>query len=234
MSTNAQASITPNAGLPDEELARRGAAGDMLALEMLMRKHNRKLYRAARAVLRDDAEAEDALQVAYLRAFEALGSFRGEAKLSTWLTRIVVNEALMRARRRKREGIVIPLDSATQEVSGDAADAFEGALEAPETAAMRSELRALLERRIDALPDIFRTVFMLRAVEELTVEETAAILDVPEVTVRTRFFRARSLLRESLAREIDVATSDAFGFDGARCDRIVAAVLSRLRPPDST
>jgi len=220
--------------LPDSEFARRIAAGDHLAFEALMRKHNRMLYRVARAVLRDDAEAEDALQLAYLHAYQAIGNYRGESKLSTWLTRIVVNETLMRMRRRRRESMVIPLESTAEESDMAMIENIESPAELPESAAMRSETRALIERRIDALPEIFRAVFVLRALEELSVEETAASLDISEATVRTRFFRARSLLREALAREIDVATGEAFAFDGARCDRIVSAVLGRAHPPDTT
>ena len=224
--------LPPN-DLPDGEVSRRIAAGDDVAFEALMRKHNRMLYRVARAILRDDAEAEDALQIAYLHAYQAIGSYRGESTLSTWLTRIVINESLMRARKRRRESRVIPLESMAQP---DVAmmENIESPDELPESAAMRSQTRALIERRIDALPEPFRTVFVLRALEELSVEETAASLDIPEATVRTRFFRARALLRETLARDIDTATADAFAFDGARCDRIVGSVLARIHPPDTT
>jgi len=182
-----------------------------------MRKHNRVLFRAARAILKDDAEAEEAVQDAYLKAFRAMGDFRGDAKLSTWLVRIAVNEALMRRRRIARGAEVVELNM-------DLADATEQ----PEQAAARAELRKVLESRIDALPDAYRAVFVLRALEEFSVEETAHALEVPEATVRTRFFRARSLLREALSREVDQALDDAFGFDGERCDRLVANVLAVL------
>jgi RNA polymerase sigma-70 factor (ECF subfamily) len=220
--------------LADGEFARRIAAGDELAFEALMRKHNRALYRVARAILRDEAEAEDALQLAYLHAYQAIGSYRGESTLSTWLTRIVVNESLMRARKRRRESMVIPLESTADQPDVTTMENIESPGELPESAAMRSQMRGLIERRIDALPEIFRTVFILRGLEELSVEETASSLDIPEATVRTRFFRARALLRETLARDIDSATTDAFAFDGARCDRIVHAVLRRIHPPDTT
>ena len=198
-----------------------------------MRKYNRMLYRVARAVLRNDAEAEDALQLAYLQAFRGMANYRGDSKLSTWLTRIVLNESLMRARKRLLEGTVIPLDSTTDQADLAMIENMESHDERPESAAMRNQTRALIERRIDALPEVFRTVFVLRALEELSVEETAASLGIPEATVRTRFFRARALLRETLARDIDVATPEAFGFDGARCDRIVAAVLLQVRQGDT-
>jgi RNA polymerase sigma-70 factor (ECF subfamily) len=195
-------------------------AGDAAAMTALMRRHNRMLFRTARAILRDDAEAEEAVQDAYLKAFGALGSFRAESRLSTWLVRIAANEALMRRRRRARSAEVIPL-AATEEPIDQA--------ERPEQAAGRGELRRLLEARIDRLPDDYRAVFVLRALEELSVEDSALALGIPEATVRTRFFRARGLLREALAREIDLTIEDAFGFDGARCERLVARVLLRLQ-----
>ena len=221
--------------LSDSELAQRVAAGDELAFEVLMRRYNRMLYRTARAILKDDAEAEDALQIAYLNAYRSIGGFRAESKLSTWLTRIVVNEALMRVRKSSRDSAVIPLETITDEEGNILSDDGSSAsVERPDTAAMRGEIRTLIERKIDALPDVFRTVFVLRALEELSVEETAACLGIPEATVRTRFFRARSLLRESLAREVDYAIDGAFAFAGSRCDRIVSGVLDRLRSPDTT
>ena len=234
MPVRAEVKATLSDDLADAELARRVAAGDQLAFEVLMRKHNRMLYRVARAVLRDDAEAEDALQLAYLHVYQAIGSYRGESRLSTWLTRIVVNESLMRVRKRRRESRVIPLESVSGESDMVMIENVESPAELPDAAAMRGETRLLIERRIDALPEAFRTVFVLRALEELSVEETASSLDIPEATVRTRFFRARSLLREALAREIDIATGNAFAFDGARCDRIVSAVLCHINPPDTT
>ena len=193
-----------------------------------MRRHNRLLFRTARSILKNDAEAEDALQDAYLRAWRALNGFRGEAKLSTWLARIVINESLARL-RRERGALMVALDAAF-EPTGDHVPEEpmdDDADRQPEGMAMRAELRQLLEAAIDDLPDAFRTVFILRAVEELSVEDVAVTLDLPEATVRTRLFRARGLLRERLAREVDLALDDVFAFDGARCDRMVAAVLQR-------
>jgi len=210
----------------DNALAARIAARDERAFETVMRRHNRMLYRLARSILRDDAEAEDALQDAYIAAYRGIGSFRGSARLSTWLARIVINAAYARLRKRTATAQVVAIH-ANFEVHS--ATVHDEATESPENAAMRSELRALLMEKIDALPESFRVVYVMRDVEELSVEETAACLDLPEATVRTRAFRARALLREALAREIDAATVDAFGFDGERCDRIVAAVLARLR-----
>jgi RNA polymerase sigma-70 factor, ECF subfamily len=216
---------TPDAS--ESELAGRVAAGDRAAFENLMRRYNRALFRTARAILRDDAEAEDALQEAYLQAYQAMGSFRGDARLSTWLARIVANEALMRLRKRTRRDEIVPLQPTTAgEDFNQIADSNMD--KGPEASARRAEMRKLLEAQIDALPQAYRPVFMLRAVEEYSVEETAEILRIPAATVRTRFFRARSLLREALAREMDFACDEAFGFAGARCDRVVARVLARL------
>lgn len=211
----------------DPELAALAADGDERAFERIMRRHNRLLFRAARSILKSDAEAEDALQEAYLRAWRSLAKFRAESKLSTWLVRIVINEALGRLRRRG--ALVIPLDTAT-EATQPASEAWmeDDPDREPERIAMRAEMRRLMESRIDLLPEAFRSVFMLRAVEELSVEEVAVALDLPQATVRTRFFRARGLLRESLSRDVDVAIGDAFAFAGERCDRIVATVLARL------
>ena len=216
-----------HASASDAELAKQVLAGDPAAFEAIMRRHNRALFRTARAILRDDAEAEDALQEAYLQAYRTLGSFRGDARLSTWLARVVANEALMRLRKNVRRSSIVPIQPglADEEIN----QRTQGSMDKePETSARRAEMRKLLEQRIDALPNAYRSVFMLRAVEEYSVEEAAAILQIPEATVRSRFFRARSLLREGLASEADLATSEAFAFAGERCDRVVATVLQRL------
>jgi RNA polymerase sigma-70 factor (ECF subfamily) len=218
--------LSPEAS--EGELVARAAEGDGAAFEVLMRRHNQLLFRTARSILRDDAEAEDALQDAYLRAWRALGSFRAESRLSTWLVRIVTNEALGRLRRAK--AATIPLETAmTSADPGTQAALTDAADHGPEQSAMRGQMRSMMEARIDLLPDVYRTVFMLRGVEEMSVEEVAHALDVPEATVRTRFFRARNLLRQSLASEMDTALGDVFAFDGARCDRLVAEVLRRVR-----
>ena len=214
------------------ELARRAAQGDTAAFEALMRRHNRMLFRTARAILRDDADAEDALQEAYIQAYRSLGSFRGDAQLSTWLARIVANEALQRLRKQKRRAEIVPLQSTAAPEVEHVMDSDSDTT--PHSSAERAEMRRLLEAQIDALPEAYRAVFMLRAVEELSVEETAAVLDLPPATVRTRLFRARSLLREALAQKIDIACEDAFSFAGERCDRVVAAVLARLNAPKET
>ena len=212
----------------DLDIAQRIGRGDESAFELVMRRNNRMLYRTARAILKNDAEAEDALQEAYLLAYRKIATYRGQSRLSTWLARIVINEALMRVRGQGRECVVISFaHEADDERQQPAEDAIKP--EQPDQATLRAETRRLLERKIDELPAAFRLVFMLRALEEMSVEETASALDIPEATVRTRFFRARGLLRESLAREIDVAIDGAFAFAGGRCDRIVAGVLARVR-----
>lgn len=227
----AQAPAAPaagSAGAPDD-LASRAAAGDAAAFELIMRRHNRLLYRTVRSILRDDADSEDVVQEAYLKAWRALPTFRGECRLSTWLVRIAMNQALSRVRRRS--GTVLPfsaLDARDLEQEDAAMPSDDERRQDPQDAAQRAELRRAIERHIDRLPDAFRTVFVLRALEEASVEEVAGLLDIPEATVRSRFFRARAQLREALARDIDFALDDAFSFDGARCDRIVAAVVQAL------
>jgi RNA polymerase sigma-70 factor, ECF subfamily len=208
----------------NSELVSLAAAGNARAFELIMRRHNRLLFRTARSILKDDTETEDALQESYLSAWRGLAKFRADATLATWLVRIVVNESLGRLRRRGAQ--VIPLDAAVDSDEAAMDDTTEqDASEQPERQAIRAQMRKMIEARIDTLPDAFRTVFMLRAVEELSVEEVAAALDIPEATVRTRFFRARGLLREGLSRDVDFAIDDAFSFAGARCDRIVAHVM---------
>jgi RNA polymerase sigma-70 factor, ECF subfamily len=205
--------MNAHAARKDTELIGNILSGDMRAMETLMRLHNRTLYRTARAILGDDAEAEDAVQEAYLRAYRALGTFRGESKLSTWLVRITANEALMRRRRNPRPAAAFAHEEAVSERPG------------PQEDAERAQMRRLLESHIDALPDPYRAVFVLRAVEEFNVPETAAALGIPEATVRTRYFRARALMRDWVRGQIGT-TAEAFAFAGARCDRIVNAVLT--------
>jgi len=215
--------------ITEAELVSRAAQGNEAAFETIMRRHNQRLFRTARSILKNDLEAEEALQEAYLHAWRALGGFRSDAKLSTWLIRIVANEALGRLRRKTAQ--VIPLEAAMNSIDPEIqVSLLDNPDQRPENSVMRAQMRKLLEARIDLLPEAFRTVFMLRAVEEMSVEEVSQALGIPEATVRTRFFRARGMLREDLANHIDIAVSDAFAFDGARCDRIVAGVLARTKP----
>jgi RNA polymerase sigma-70 factor (ECF subfamily) len=212
----------------DATLLERTAARETGAFERLMRRHNSRLFRVARAILKEDAAAEDAVQEAYLEAFRHAGTFRGDAQVSTWLTRIVINQSLMRLRRQKRDRVVVPFEGKGGDGPGAEEPADERS-ESPAASTLRAELRRLLERRIDELPAAFRTVFVMRDVEEMSVQETADLLGIPPATVRTRLFRARALLRHALARDLDTATVDVFAFAGDRCDRIVSGVLGRLR-----
>jgi RNA polymerase sigma factor (sigma-70 family) len=213
----------------DLVLAARIADHDQAAFETLMRRHNGRLFRVVRAILRDDAEAEDALQDAYLDAYRHMGEFRGGASIGTWLTRIAINHALMRLRQHRRHRVVVPFEEWRSDPHPEEAGVPDERAESPAETTLRGEIRAILERRIDRLPVAFRTVFVMREIEDMTVEETAACLSIPAATVRTRLFRARALLREALTSDIDAASAAVFGFAGDRCDRIVAAVLSRVR-----
>jgi RNA polymerase sigma-70 factor (ECF subfamily) len=221
--------------VPESQLVERAAGGDQSAFEAIMRRHNRALYRAARSIVKDDTEAEEAVQDAYLRAYHALPRFRGESSLATWLTRIAINQALERLRKRRRELASVAMHGVFDlEKHTEMADAEGTSSDTPERDLMRVQTRRLLEQKIDELPSAFRTVFVLRALEDMSVDECAACLGVPEATVRTRFFRAKRLLRKSLAEHMNLAAGDAFSFDGERCDRIVECVLARvaLEPAD--
>lgn len=227
--------VPAGSSVSDAELVVRIAGRDQAAFEVLMRRYNGKLFRVARAILKDDTDAEDALQDGYLDAYRRMGDFRGESQLSTWLTRIVINQALMRMRRQKRDRVVVSFGTRRgSDRERTEVDMADDKAESPTDATMRAEVRRILERRIDELPVAFRTVFVMREVEDMTVEETAACLAIPAATVRSRLFRARALLREALARDMDSATVEVFGFAGQRCDRIVAAVLARVSVPPST
>jgi RNA polymerase sigma-70 factor (ECF subfamily) len=217
--------------LDDADLLARVAQRDLHAFEALMRRHNRLLFRTARGILRDDHESEDCVQEAYLLAYQHIASFRDESRLSTWLVRITANRALDRLRKRRRERNHVPLDNVI-DLETLAPALHSDTSTQPDANLLRTQWRALLEDKIDRLPDAFRLVFILRAVEEMTVEEAAECLQIPPATVRTRFFRARGLLRESIASELDMAMDDVFEFMGERCDRIVDNVLRTVTGKD--
>ncbi len=213
----------------DRELVERSARGEAAAFELIMRRHNRLLFRSARGVLNDDAEAQDVVQEAYLRAFATLGSFRGDSALGTWLARIAINLAL--DARRKRNRTVLLDDTQASDTHADAEHTMSHHAhghESPERQAERGEMRALLERAIDTLPAIYRSVFMLRAVEEMSVGETASCLQVSEDVVKTRYLRARSMLRDALGAQAEAHVQEAYAFAGARCDAVVAQVMAEL------
>jgi RNA polymerase sigma-70 factor (ECF subfamily) len=223
----------------DLELAGRIRRGDPDAFRILMQQYNQRLFRMARSVLRDLAEAEDAVQEAYVLAFTHIGQFREASSLATWLGRIVLNEALRRVRQRDQQSkVMIELeeDSADGRMLGAEVILFPGAQQPPATPeenAARAETRRLLERAIDALPEPFRIVFMLREVEQMSVEETASSLGISPDTVKTRLHRARRLLGHSLRQQLAPDLSGVFPFAGERCARIVARVLDRLSLPPS-
>jgi RNA polymerase sigma factor (sigma-70 family) len=215
-----------SAAIHDRLLASSIAGGDVSAFECLMRQYNRRLYSLARATLRDRTEAEDALQDAYLSAYRSMGGFRGDASLGTWLSRLVLNECFVRMRRNGRRENVIPMVSASRHVESIHMIVDQSA--SPDYAVGRQQIRDLLERKVDELPQSYRTVFVLRSVEELSVEEAAETLGIPEETVRSRHFRAKSMLRASLAQELDLAEPDLYEFGGEHCDRTVNAVLIQI------
>jgi RNA polymerase sigma-70 factor, ECF subfamily len=201
-------------------------AGRPAAYAALMRRHNQRLYRLARGILRDDAEAEEAVQEGYLRAFTSLDGFKGEASVATWLARIVLNEALGRLRRRRPTVDIEALAETPADADGVAALAPQAS--SPEQAAARRELRRAIEQAVDTLPPGFRSVFILRAVEQMSVAETALSLGIPAETVKTRLHRANKLLRRALHAQFAALLDGAFPFLGPRCDRLVATVLERL------
>ena len=201
----------------DEEIVARVRAGDVALYEALMRRYNRRLFRVARSILRDDGEAEDVMQDAYVRAYRHLDSFAGEAKVSTWLTKIAVYEALHRLRRQSKIG---ELDSIMATATTSAPT--------PEHQAYGNELRVVLESAVDRLPDGYRSVFVLRIVEGLDVAETAATLEIGVEAVKTRLHRARALLRRDLHNRAGIEACHAFAFQGERCDRVVRKVLERI------
>ena len=212
-------------------LITRAVANDQAAVRAIIRQHNRRLYRLARSVLRDDSEAEDVLQDAYVRAFTNLATFRGESGLGTWLARIVLNEALGRLRRRRP---TVALTAANQDYAPPA-HVIRFPLAHPQPDPERSmaqrQIHAMLERAIDELPDAFRTVLVARVIEDMSIEETAALLDLRPETVKTRLHRARALLKDALEKHIGSVLTEAFPFDGRRCERVADAVVARLDAP---
>ena len=226
--------VDRGAALSDTDLAGRIRLGEAAAFRALMQRHNQKLFRIARSVLRDPTEAEDAVQDAWVLAFTRIDQFRDASSLTTWLGRIVINEALRRLRRRRTMTGLDGDDGADGTLSGAQVIPFPGAQQPPATPeedAARAETRRLLERAIDALPDPFHTIFVLREIEQMSVEETASCLGIPPDTVKTRLHRARRLLSQSLRRELSPDLAGVFPFAGERCARIAARVLERLGLP---
>ena len=208
--------------LPDKEVVRRIRAGDGASFELLMRRHNQRVFRVVRSIVRDDDEAEDVVQESYVRAFAHLSQFGGRATFATWLTRIAVNEALARKRRHK---VIQYMDLDDPKNVNLQPHLVNGRAD---HRACNNELRDVLTEAIDGLPDELRTVFTLRVVEELDTDETAACLEISESNVKVRLHRARLLLRERIDEQIGAGVRQVYQFDGERCDRIVKAVLQRL------
>lgn len=214
--------------MSETELIRRAALKEESAVRAIIQQHNRRLYRIARSIVRDDSEAEDVLQEAYLRAFSTLAGFRGESSLATWLTRIVLNEALQRL-RRKTEIPAPPIELPAAAQSQVIPFPLSGSQPTdPERAMAQRQLCQLLEQAIDGLPDDFRTVLMARVIEDMSIEETADLLGLLPETVKTRLHRARRLLKTALADHIGPMFSDVFPFEGKRCERVTNIVVQRL------
>ncbi len=209
-------------------LVARARTGDPLAFETIMRQHNRLLFRCARGVVADEAEAQDAVQEAYLSAFSKLDAYRGDSALGTWLARIAFNAAIDLVRRKGRlvqwggdgasEGDIGPENPMTQSTGP----------ETPDAAAERAEVRDILQSAIANLPPIYRSVFILRAVEEVSVDEAARCLEVSDAVIRTRYLRARAMLRDSIGQQVESHAPDTLQFAGARCDAVVNHVLAEL------
>lgn len=221
------AGLSAGARTSEAELIERGRRRDEAALREIMQANNRRLYRLARGILRNDSEAEDVVQETYVRAFAHLDDFLGGAALSTWLSRIAINEALGRLRSRKPQVELGSLPEATIEaqiirfpLSSPATD--------PEKSMAQREIQRVVEHAVDELPDTYRMVFIARVMEAMSMEETAELLGIKPETVKTRLHRARTLLRENVERKIGPVVMDAFPFAGQRCERLTEAVLRRL------
>ncbi|HEY5452903.1 MAG TPA: RNA polymerase sigma factor [Polyangia bacterium] len=206
----------------DEALVERARAHDRAAFELLMRRHNQRVYRVVRSLLRDADEIEDVIQQSYLQAFLHLDQFGGNARWSTWVCRIAINEALARIRQRGR---FVSIDAASEEAMADFSKGPDGD---PERKAAGREFGAMVEQAIDGLPDIYRSVLILREIEGMTTEETAAVLGVEIDVVKTRLHRARAALRSAIENRVGEQMQSAFTFGNERCDRVVAAVLAKL------
>jgi RNA polymerase sigma-70 factor (ECF subfamily) len=211
--------------LPDDRLVELARTRDLVAFEALMRRHNRRLFRVARTILRDPDAAQDAVQEAYLRAFTRLGTYKPTGKFSSWLTRVALNEALMM--RRRERGDTVSIDDVGEELVSPS-DQAGGESQTADQFVEAAHARALLEHAIDALPENFRMVFVLRLVEGLDVRETAECLELNASTVRTRLFRAQRQLRTDLSRRLQSESTEIFDFGAERCDQVVAEVLRRV------
>lgn len=215
----------PETSQTDEQVVARVIAGDVASFEILMRRHNTRLYRIGRAILKNDADAEDLMQETYIRAYRNLSRFEGRSKFSTWLSRIAVNEAIARKRSTERREEIEPMI----DPQSDRAKDFQSRVPSPEQQASSREVQSLLETAIDSLPDIYRTVLMMRDIQDMETAETAEVLDISEQNVKTRLHRARALLRRRLYAQAGSRKQEAYPFMAVRCDRVVANVFARIR-----
>jgi RNA polymerase sigma-70 factor (ECF subfamily) len=219
---------TDRDALDEADLVRLAQVGDRDAFHVIIQRANQRLFRVARSVVRNDSEAEDVLQETYASAFAAIGAFRGEAGIMTWLTRITLNEARGRLRRRRPMVGLDQVEAAQNNGAQVIPFPTSFGTESPEVDAARTQIRRLIERAVDGLPEVFRVVFIMRDIEECTIEETAANLNLKPETVKSRLHRARRLLRQALDEKLASTMTGAFPFLGARCRRITDAVLERL------
>jgi RNA polymerase sigma-70 factor, ECF subfamily len=210
--------------IPDSDVVSLVRAGETGLYEMLMRRYNQRLFRVIRSVVTNDTEAEDILQEAWVRAYEHLDQFEGRSSFSTWVTRIAFYEALARTRKSKRS---TPLENPQGEIMPEV-NHRQTTSETPETQAMRGQLGKVLQAAVDALPETYRSVFVLREVEQLSTSETAECLELSEEAVKTRLHRSRAMLRRELENRIGATVAEAYSFMGTRCDRMVARVLERI------
>jgi RNA polymerase sigma-70 factor, ECF subfamily len=217
---DAHAAVATPAGLSDAEVVRRVLGGERALFEVLMRRYNQRVFRAIRSVLRGDHESEDAMQQAWLAAYSHLGQFQGTASFATWMTRIALNEALGRAGRKPH---LTPLDDVSEEDQG-----MRSKTQDPEERAADRELGRMMEEAVDGLPDLYRSVFVLRAIEGMSTADAALALGVSEEVVKVRLHRARLALRDWLYARAGSSTREAFAFLGWRCDRMVANVMGRI------
>lgn len=219
---------TVPASLSDAEIVLRVRAGDGALFEILMRRHNQRIYRVARAVVKDESEVEDVMQQAYFNAYTHLDQFEERSQFSTWLTRITLNEAFGRRRKMRQSEALGTMRSHGDIDSGDVMETVTSSQPDPERQAYAQELRRVLEEAVDALPETYRTVFMLRDIEGLSTSETSEGLGLGDEAVKTRLHRARAMIRRSVTARLGDATEGAFQFHAPRCDRVVAAVLARI------
>jgi RNA polymerase sigma-70 factor, ECF subfamily len=212
------------AELSDEEVVSRVLQGELPLFEVLMRRHNQRLYRVVRSIVQSDGEAEDVVQDAYVRAYSHLGQFEGRSSFATWLTRIAFNEALSRKREQQR---LVEIDS-IQESDEATMKFLKSSAPSPEEDALTDSVGVMLEGAVDSLPASYRSVFMLREIEGMSTSETAECLDLSEEAVKVRLHRGRAILRREIYKRTGQATVSAFRFNGPRCDALVAAVLARI------